>query len=558
MRGGFLAELSTGSDVAAVSEVLVFFEHPHATTLQVAVGGAPLVVGRVNGEADITLDDGRVSRRHGRLWRDGDTVWYEDLGSSNGSWRDGVRLTEPVCVEASRPIVVGETTLRRMGEDDASAAPDDAAKWPLDMRLRVHAPAATASIADAFSAVQPALYTAALYRFIQAMLTRRADELVGYAISLLCGALPSHTRATMVSWPPGDDGRLRPWDNSAGGSPPPVSVQLATRAVQRGEAMLIEHLSAQDAAVQTSAIRHGIGSAIYAPLMAADGDVLGIFCVDAPLDGGGRARLTPDDFEFVRAIGGLLSAALEADRTRARQQRIELQARELAARRDTMRMFLQVASHDLKNPLTAILLSARAMESNLDARTISLLTSTILEAGQRALDLIESYLEMGVLDEGRTLKLTRTDVELAPLIEGEIALVRATLDAHDQEVYTFSCDVGGSRCNADAGRLRQIVANLLSNAVKYSPEGGHISVVTESTAEGVVFRVSDEGVGIAAEDQLRLFRQFERVGSNSASGLGLGLWLSAALVAAHGGRIGVESAPHRGSTFWFLIPPPRR
>ena len=98
--------------------------------------------------------------------------------------------------------------------------------------------------------------------------------------------------------------------------------------------------------------------------------------------------------------------------------------------------------------------------------------------------------------------------------------------------------------------------NLLSNAVKYSPQNSKILVSVVNKDGCILVGVSDEGKGIAPEDQARLFRSFERLqeGSSNKPGLGLGLLVCKRLVEAHGGQIWVDSRPGEGSTFYFSLP----
>src|SRR5207249_5972119 len=106
-------------------------------------------------------------------------------------------------------------------------------------------------------------------------------------------------------------------------------------------------------------------------------------------------------------------------------------------------------------------------------------------------------------------------------------------------------------------RVRTVLENLLSNAVKYSPDGGMIRIAGRVEHDQAIIAVSDQGVGIAPEEQGKLFRRFYRVDNRwrrATQGAGLGLFLSRAIVEAQGGRIWVESQPGRGTRFSFTIP----
>ena len=109
----------------------------------------------------------------------------------------------------------------------------------------------------------------------------------------------------------------------------------------------------------------------------------------------------------------------------------------------------------------------------------------------------------------------------------------------------------------DERKIKQILLNLLSNAVKFTPEGGRISITANKTDNGAEISVSDTGIGIAPEDQPKIFEEFRQVGSDSThktEGTGLGLTLAKKFVELHGGRIWVESELGKGSTFTFTLP----
>lgn len=107
----------------------------------------------------------------------------------------------------------------------------------------------------------------------------------------------------------------------------------------------------------------------------------------------------------------------------------------------------------------------------------------------------------------------------------------------------------------DPARLRQVLSNLLSNALKFTPPGGRIEIRARLEAESLRVEVRDTGIGLCEQDQRQLFEQYwQREDAREKGGLGLGLPICKLLIEAHGGRIGVESAPGRGSTFYFMVP----
>ena len=111
--------------------------------------------------------------------------------------------------------------------------------------------------------------------------------------------------------------------------------------------------------------------------------------------------------------------------------------------------------------------------------------------------------------------------------------------------------------HADYERTRQVLENLVSNAVKYSPDGGAIRITGRAADDHALISISDQGIGIAPEEQGKLFRRFYRVDNRlrrETQGVGLGLFLARAIVEAQGGRIWVESQPGRGSRFSFTLP----
>ena len=111
--------------------------------------------------------------------------------------------------------------------------------------------------------------------------------------------------------------------------------------------------------------------------------------------------------------------------------------------------------------------------------------------------------------------------------------------------------------NGEPKRLEQVVVNLLSNALRYTDAGGRVLVTVRPDAEAALLEVSDTGIGIAEEDLPRVFTRFwrgEKSRSRDTGGAGIGLAIVQELVQAHGGEVGVESAPGRGSLFRVALP----
>ena len=109
--------------------------------------------------------------------------------------------------------------------------------------------------------------------------------------------------------------------------------------------------------------------------------------------------------------------------------------------------------------------------------------------------------------------------------------------------------------DADERLLKQVLFNLLSNALNFTDRDGHVQVVARDLGDDVAISVQDDGVGIAPDDQARIFLEFEQAGKSKAQeGTGLGLALSRRFVELHGGRLTVDSTPGKGSTFMFTLP----
>ncbi|GAB4578526.1 MAG: ATP-binding protein [Anaerolineales bacterium] len=217
--------------------------------------------------------------------------------------------------------------------------------------------------------------------------------------------------------------------------------------------------------------------------------------------------------------------------------------------------FISVISHELKTPVALIkgyVGTLRREDAIWDREIIQDSLEVIEEEADRLAQMIENLLDATRLQAGG-LKLNQTDLYLPQLAERLAARFRTQSDKHTI-VVDFSPDF--PVVLGDETRLGQVLSNLLSNAIKYSPRGGVIRVTGQVHPAQVVVCVADEGPGIAPGDVPHVFDRFYRSdqASRTTKGAGLGLYLSRAVVEAHGGRIWVDPKPGEGARICFSLP----
>ena len=214
--------------------------------------------------------------------------------------------------------------------------------------------------------------------------------------------------------------------------------------------------------------------------------------------------------------------------------------------------FLATAGHELRTPLSALLMqvqglarSARVEDPKLKQRLEKAAT-----AGERLEKLITQILDVSRINVGR-LVLDRERMRLDDVVRDVIDRF-ADLAAEAQCPVVLRLEpVEGLW---DRVRLEQVITNLVTNALKYG-KGNMVEVETLPEGESAVLRIVDHGIGIASDDQKRIFERFERAkGTREYGGFGLGLWISRSIVEAMGGSISVRSVPGEGSTFAVKLP----
>ncbi len=219
--------------------------------------------------------------------------------------------------------------------------------------------------------------------------------------------------------------------------------------------------------------------------------------------------------------------------------------------------FIDTLSHELKTPLTSIIaaagLLAEELETAGDESHQRLIQTIIQNAGTLETRLAEL---MDIVKTGSgKIQLQLEPVDMKSLLLGTCMQVSPLVQGKGQSLNT-ELPASLPIIHGDGHRLEQAVLNLLTNATKFTPRGGTITLRAQRQDTGMVIEVQDTGIGIAKEEQDRLFKPYSRLDSDRQRhpGLGLGLALAKQVVELHGGKIWVESESGKGSTFYFSLP----
>jgi signal transduction histidine kinase len=266
---------------------------------------------------------------------------------------------------------------------------------------------------------------------------------------------------------------------------------------------------------------------VYVPLRATDGTIESVFV---------HAYEVTEKVIARRRAEGLREDAVREVRTREE--------------------LLAIVSHDLRNPLSTVLMGAKQIERWADDSESGVRTKkaagTIVKAVDRMNRLVNDLLDLAQLEAGQPLpiEVERHDVvelarqaadQLEPLASSRKLTLRTNLTT---PTYVL--------CDGD--RVQQALSNLIGNAIKFTREGGAISVEARRTDGEVLLSVSDTGAGIPGDLVPNLFKPYWRADAQRKDGAGLGLSIVKAIVETHGGRIWVDTVPGKGSTFYFTLP----
>jgi signal transduction histidine kinase len=222
----------------------------------------------------------------------------------------------------------------------------------------------------------------------------------------------------------------------------------------------------------------------------------------------------------------------------------------LERQREVQLSFIAGVAHDLRNPLSALKLSAAAVRPDRPLppeEKVRERFQVVVRQTERIERMVEDLLDTARIEAGK-LELRLEQHDLAGLLREAVTLHEGISAAHE---LVLQSPEGPLWVRCDSTRISQVLNNLLNNAIKYSPHGGRVRVELTPTPDAAWVAVTDSGVGIPAEERESIFEPFRRSSNtrDTIPGVGLGLSVSRRIIDAHGGHIEVQSEPGAGTTF---------
>jgi GAF domain-containing protein/CheY-like chemotaxis protein len=347
------------------------------------------------------------------------------------------------------------------------------------------------------------------------------------------------------------------WENEPGSRKFTLSDFPATAEVMSTSEPKVIHISDTDSDIHELDYmkEHEIGTLVIMPL-ALKGQTIGVLELKNWKD---EIHYSQDEIKLLTTLANQAAISLENARLYEEQLETTKQLRELDKLKS---QFLANMSHELRTPLNSIIGFSRVIMKGIDGPITDLQQqdlSAIYNAGQHLLKMINDILDISKIDAGK-MELAFEDVNIADIINSVMSTARGLVRDKPIELIT-EIEGNSPPVFADPTRVRQIFLNLLSNAAKFTDEGSITVTARQITGNSgkpeLFLSVADTGMGIAPEDQDRLFEPFVQVDGSptrSTGGTGLGLSITRMLVDLHNGEIGLESDLGQGSTFYFTLP----
>ncbi|HNR30395.1 MAG TPA: ATP-binding protein [Candidatus Hydrogenedentes bacterium] len=485
-----------------------------------------LLIGR-SPESDITLSDQLVSRRHARVWMDGETARVQDLDSRNGIEVNGAGVRE-AALAAGDTLRIADFLFRVVRYSDSTMDQtvisfEEAAEFCNDL---TH---------DKAAERLPVLYKAA--RLLGSVF--EVDELLEKILALIFEALPVRRGFILLQEPRTRDLVVRASLMREGrGEGPPVSHTLVEHVMRERQGIMT--VDAQDDSRFEGAISvmgHQIHAAMCAPLCGRE-SVAGAIYVDSGSTG---KRFAGSDLEMLTAVAHVVGVAVE--NARLYQEKIEQE--KLAA----IGQATAGLGHCMKNILTGIRGGAEYVDMAIKNEEISYVKRAwpIMARAIQRIDM----LVMNLLTFSRDRAPERLRTDLNSMVRDVIEVVRSRAEKY--KIPIAFDPVGECIAHVDAQQIYRVVLNLVTNALDACEEdGGSVTVACRTEPNGCYIEVQDSGQGISPEIMERLGQAF--VSSKGSAGTGLGLAVSFKIVREHGGDIEVESERGAGSKFSVFLP----
>jgi signal transduction histidine kinase len=280
-------------------------------------------------------------------------------------------------------------------------------------------------------------------------------------------------------------------------------------------------------------------SYLAVPVIAKGGEVIGGLLFGHPKAG----MFKPEHEQLVAGVAAQAAVALD-------NAKLYEEIKVLNAKKDE---FIGMASHELKTPLTSINGYLQILERipSGDKRGQGITTKALQQVNKLTL-LISDLLDVSKIQTGK-LPFSYSEFNLRTTLAEVTEMMQQNNASHNIAVNYSKEPL---TLYADQQRIEQVIINLITNAIKYSPDNKNIVIDAGVVDNKVTVSVKDFGIGIAKDQQERIFSRFYRVENLAAhmSGLGIGLYISHEIINRHNGKIWVESEPGSGSTFYFELP----